>query len=60
MYENNKRHVGDSYKLRKHEGLRLFLVTFFRKKATYLSDKRQIELVGILPNPESWEASHTL
>ena len=34
MYENNKRHVGDSYKLRKHEGLRLFLVTFFRKKAS--------------------------
>ena len=31
----NKRHVGDSYKLRKHEGLRLFLVTFFRKKASF-------------------------
>lgn len=34
--ENNKRHVGDSHKLRKHEGLRLFLVTFFRKKASNL------------------------
>lgn len=33
---NNKRHVGDSHKLRKHEGLRLFLVTFFRKKASNL------------------------
>ena len=27
---------GDSHKLRKHEGLRLFLVTFFRKKASNL------------------------
>lgn len=34
--ENNKRHVGDSHKLRKHEGLRLFLITFFRKKASIL------------------------
>lgn len=34
--ENNKRHVGDSHKLRKHEGLRLFLVTFFHKKASNL------------------------
>lgn len=34
--ENNKRHVGDSHKLRKHDGLRLFLVTFFRKKASNL------------------------
>lgn len=34
--ENNKRHVGDSHKLRKYEGLRLFLVTFFRKKASNL------------------------
>ena len=59
--ENNKRHVGDSCKTRKHICLRLFSVTIFRKKqATYLSDKRQIELVGILPNPESWEASQTL
>ena len=33
---NNKRHVGDSHKLRKHEGLRLFLITFFRKKASNL------------------------
>lgn len=49
--ENNKRHVGDSCKPRKHICLRLFSVTIFRKKqATYLSDKRQIELVGILPN----------
>ena len=52
--ENNKRHVGDSCKPRKHICLQLFSVTIFRKKqATYLSDKRQIELVGILPNPES-------
>ena len=59
--ENNKRHVGDSCKPRKHICLRLFSVTIFRKKqATYLSDKRQIELVGILPNPESWGVSHTL
>ena len=36
FFEYNKRHVGDSHKLRKHEGLRLFLVTFFRKKASNL------------------------
>ena len=34
--ENNKRHVGDSYKPRKHEGLQSFPVTFFRKKASNL------------------------
>jgi hypothetical protein len=51
--ENNKRHVGDSCKTRKHICLRLFSVTIFRKKqASYLSDKRQIELVGMLPNPK--------
>lgn len=36
LQNDNKRHVGDSHKLRKHEGLRLFLVTFFRKKASNL------------------------
>ena len=52
MYENNKRHVGDSYKLRKHEGLRLFLVTFFRKKAsTFAMTERKNEINNSVSQP---------